>query len=190
MNTRNVYLNEILNAAGNSQQVLLNNLPWDSYLNGQIEKPKAGTVDQWNIINTTGDAHPMHLHLVQFRVLNRQNVNVNGYIAKLNTTLPPPGLPDPRDAQKGPWPAPSADPFLQGKAMGPSADEAGWTDTVVALPGQVTRIVAADGSTDSGIASAPYTSTISDPTGVAYVWHCHILEHEDNEMMQEQRVVK
>jgi FtsP/CotA-like multicopper oxidase with cupredoxin domain len=188
-NVRNVYLNEILDpATGDSQRVLLNNQSFDSYQNGQIETPKPGTVEQWNIINTTGDAHPLHLHLVQFRVLGRQGFNVTNYTAKLNQSLPAPGLPDPAAAMKGPWPAPSADPYAQGTNTAPNADEAGWTDVVVAPPGQITRIVAAYGGTDSGIKDAPYTSTISDPTGAAYVWHCHILEHEDNDMMQQMRV--
>ena len=47
----------------------------------------------------------------------------------------------------------------------PEATEAGWKDTVIAYPGEVTRIAAT-----------------FDLQGL-YVWHCHIVEHEDNEMM-------
>jgi FtsP/CotA-like multicopper oxidase with cupredoxin domain len=153
-----------------------------------VETGKAGTVEQWNIINTTGDAHPLHLHLVQFRVLGRQSFNVTNYTNLLNQSLPGPGLPDPASAEKGPWPAPSADQFAQGNNVAPAAQESGWQDVVVAPPGQITRIVVAYGGTDAGVASAPYTTTLSDPTGAAYVWHCHILEHEDNDMMQQMRV--
>lgn len=55
---------------------------------------------------------------------------------------------------------------LKGQPQAPGASEAGWKDTVQMLPGQVTRIIAK-----------------FDLTG-EYVWHCHILSHEDNEMMR------
>ncbi len=49
----------------------------------------------------------------------------------------------------------------------PAAGEAGWKDTVQATHGMVTRIIVKFG---------PYPGR--------YVWHCHVLEHEDNEMMR------
>jgi spore coat protein A, manganese oxidase len=54
----------------------------------------------------------------------------------------------------------------------PGANEAGWKDTVQAHSHMVTRII------------VPFTGF----TG-RYVWHCHILEHEDNEMMRPYEVV-
>jgi spore coat protein A len=59
-----------------------------------------------------------------------------------------------------------------GDAMAPEANEAGWKDTVRANPGVVTRII---------VRFEGYTGR--------YVWHCHILEHEDNEMMRPYEVV-
>ena len=60
-----------------------------------------------------------------------------------------------------------------GVAMPPEPGEAGWKDTVRADPGMVTRII---------IRFEGFTGR--------YVWHCHILEHEDNEMMRPFDVVK
>jgi spore coat protein A, manganese oxidase len=61
---------------------------------------------------------------------------------------------------------------FMGPAIPPEPTEAGWKDTVRADPGVVTRII------------IPFTGF----TG-RYVWHCHILEHEDNEMMRPYEVV-
>jgi spore coat protein A len=59
-----------------------------------------------------------------------------------------------------------------GPAVPPSPNEAGWKDTVQAHPGMVTRII------------ARFEGYVG-----RYVWHCHILEHEDNEMMRPYDVV-
>jgi spore coat protein A, manganese oxidase len=59
-----------------------------------------------------------------------------------------------------------------GPAVPPAANEAGWKDTVQAHPGMVTRIIAR-----------------FEGFPGRYVWHCHILEHEDNEMMRPYDVV-
>lgn len=99
------------------------------------ETPTLGTMESWEIFNTTVDAHPIHLHLVKFQVIDRQPLDP--------LTMLPTGVPTP-----------------------PAPTEMGYKDTVVTLPGQVTRIKA-----------------VFDIAGL-YVWHCHILEHEDNEMMR------
>lgn len=177
---RDLALVEVIDpVTGTPVKALLNNLPFDTPL-AQQEQPKATSVEQWNLINTTGDAHPIHLHLVQFQVKERQRFDPIAYLARFNQGLPAPGLPDPRAMERGPWPAPSADPFDQGAPRGPEANEAGWKDTVVAMPGEITRILVPF----SGAAGGPYPL----PAGVRpftgeYVWHCHILEHEDQEMM-------
>ncbi len=98
------------------------------------ENPTVGATETWEIYNFTGDAHPIHEHLVRFEVLNREIFD------------PEAGVP--------------------GTVFAPQAVEKGYKDTVTALPGQITRV------------KATY-----DISGL-YVWHCHILEHEDNEMMR------
>jgi spore coat protein A, manganese oxidase len=59
-----------------------------------------------------------------------------------------------------------------GPAVPPKPNEAGWKDTVQAHPGMVTRIIAR-----------------FEGFPGRYVWHCHILEHEDNEMMRPYDVI-
>jgi spore coat protein A, manganese oxidase len=59
-----------------------------------------------------------------------------------------------------------------GDPIPPDPGEAGWKDTVRADPAMVTRII---------IRFEGYTGR--------YVWHCHILEHEDNEMMRPYDVI-
>jgi spore coat protein A len=59
-----------------------------------------------------------------------------------------------------------------GNAVPPDPNEAGWKDTVRADPGMVTRII------------VRFEGFVG-----RYVWHCHILEHEDNEMMRPYDVV-
>ncbi len=92
------------------------------------EHPAAGATEIWELNNFTDDGHPIHLHLVQFQVLNRQPFG---------------GAPQPPQ----PW-------------------ESGTKDTLLAFPNQTTRVKAT-----------------FDRSG-RYVWHCHILDHEDNEMMR------
>ncbi len=101
-------------------------LPWMAPI---TENPALGKVEVWEISNFTVDAHPIHLHMVMFQVVNRQ-------------------------------------PFRGGKARPPEPWEMGFKDTVVALPGEITRVKA-----------------LYDIPGL-FVWHCHILSHEDNEMMR------
>jgi spore coat protein A len=103
------------------------------------ENPTVGDTEEWSIHNFTEDAHPIHLHLVRFQVVNRE-----GYDPNL--------LPDQH--------------VLSGVIRAPEPWEAGYKDTVIAYPGEVTRVKA-----------------LFDIVGL-YVWHCHIVEHEDNEMMR------
>ena len=74
-------------------------------------------------------------------------------------------------------------PYLQGKPMAPLPNEQGWKDTIQMFPGEVTTIRVRFTSQDG----TPFSF---DPTdGPGYVWHCHILDHEDNEMMRPYQVV-
>jgi spore coat protein A, manganese oxidase len=125
-------------------------------------KPAANAVEDWLLVNTTADTHPIHLHLVTFEVIDRRPFDV----------------------------AAAYDPATQaivytGPAVPAAPNENGRKDTVQAHPGQVTRIRARFELPDEG--------TIELPPGVAnpqYVWHCHILEHEENDMMRAFEVVR
>ncbi|KAH3756216.1 spore coat protein [Pelomyxa schiedti] len=106
---------------------------WDDPI---TENPELGSVEKWQIINTTPDTHPIHLHLVRFFI--------TGFTTLDGTPLPQ---------------------FLLDHQRGPK-------DVVMVPPQTVASVVAQ-----------------FDILG-RYVWHCHILEHEDNEMMRPFDVIK
>lgn len=119
--------------------LLLNNKKWSDPV---TEKPRLGTTEIWSFINTMGFTHPMHIHLIQFQILDRRPFDLDHY----NET---------------------GEMHFTGPARPPEIYERGYKDTVAATPGEVTRVIARFG---------PYTGR--------YVWHCHILEHEDYDMMR------
>jgi FtsP/CotA-like multicopper oxidase with cupredoxin domain len=96
------------------------------------ENPAVGATQVWEFHNFTADAHPIHIHQVQFQVVNRE--------------------------------------VMGGSTRLPEAWESGFKDTVIAYPGEITRV----------------RSRFDIPG--QFVWHCHIVEHEDNEMMRPFRV--
>ncbi len=148
--------------------VLLNNLLWATPTPDAMQQ---GTTEIWSIVNATVDAHPVHLHLAQFRVIDRQPFDVDGYLAQ--------GLP-PLDTR---W-NPPVTPFLTGGPTAALATEGGWKDTVVAYPGQVTRI-SVEVPTKAKLGFDP-EKPFKNQAGkrlTGYAWHCHILEHEDCDMM-------
>jgi FtsP/CotA-like multicopper oxidase with cupredoxin domain len=110
------------------------------------ENPNVGDTEVWEFYNTTADAHPMHVHAVVFEVINREGLVLNH---DGETRVPV---------------------KLTGEIRPPEPWEAGFKDTVIAYPGEVTRIRAK-----------------FDVPG-QFVWHCHIVEHEDNEMMRPYRI--
>lgn len=107
-------------------------LGWDDPI---TEEVRVGDVEVWELHNFTEDAHPIHIHEVQFEVVDREPVD-------------------------------------GGVARGPDPGESGRKDTVIAYPGEITRVKAH-----------------FDRSGL-FVWHCHILEHEDNEMMRPYRITE
>ena len=118
------------------------------------ETPKLGTTEIWNIINLTPDVHPMHLHQTMFQAIDRIPFDPNAYGKAWAPGVPPI---DPTPYYKG----------AKAPAYAPAANEIGWKDTIRCNPGEVTRII----------------MTWEDYSG-DYVWHCHILEHEDHDMMR------
>jgi spore coat protein A len=159
--TRNMAIIEWLDSNNEPIIGLLNNRRW---ANPIMDKPKLGSVEIWNIINTTGDTHPIHLHLVKFKLLSRQAFDAEGYRNEW--------LKNGEKAGEGPSPiSPAA--FLSGVPAGPDSNETGFKDTVRANPGEVTTII----------------MRFDDYVG-KYAWHCHIVDHEDNEMMLQFEVVR
>ncbi|WP_445363064.1 multicopper oxidase family protein [Microbulbifer sp. ANSA003] len=118
-------------------------------------------VEIWEIYNPTVSAHPIHIHLVEFQVLDRQPFK-GKLIAKQQKFM---------HTDKIFQGARLEIESLQGKPLPPQPEESGPKDTVIALPGQVTRVIAR-----------------FDREGL-YVWHCHLLSHEDYDMMRPFRVL-
>ncbi|MFW9767942.1 MAG: multicopper oxidase family protein [Candidatus Thorarchaeota archaeon] len=149
-------------------------------LNGQLwsgvitETPTLGTTEEWVIVNPTADAHPIHLHLTQFQVISRQNMQTAKYAADWMALNGMPPLPE--DAVPTEIPI---GPYLNGQPYAPPLNEQGWKDTIQVYPGQVTIIRVRFAPID-GSPAYPFDAT----SGPGYVWHCHILDHEDNEMMR------
>ncbi|MEO7018675.1 MAG: multicopper oxidase domain-containing protein [Ktedonobacteraceae bacterium] len=179
------------------------------------EQPQVGSTEVWEIANLTQDAHPIHIHLIQFQLLNRQNFDVTNYRAQYDSQFPggtfegllpdgtlglmnyAPGVFIPGYGPPNPYLTPNADgaiggipaqtPFVQGDLVLPNANDVGWKDTIKMFPGMVTRIVIrwAPIDTKVGDVKPGQNLYVFDPTeGPGYVWHCHIIDHEDNEMMR------
>jgi spore coat protein A, manganese oxidase len=136
--TRDLVLTEEIDANGHSRGVRINR---KGYGDPVTERVKLGALECWRFINTTMDGHPIHLHLVQFQILERQGFDTNAFaVGHLQL------IGDPRP---------------------PAANESGWKDTAVVRPGEVLSIL---------VRFEGYAGR--------YVYHCHMLEHEDNDMMR------
>jgi len=165
------------------------------------EFPVEGTTEIWEIVNITADAHPIHPHLVGFQILNREAFDFKGFDAAYNLAFPGglyiPGFGPPCDYSLGCAPVPGVPPravggnpditpFLSGVIMPPNLQEQGWKDTAISYPGEVLRLMIRFAPTplpnDTLAADAFYD--FSPAEGHGYVWHCHIIDHEDNEMMR------
>lgn len=119
-----------------------------------------GTTEVWRIFNTTADTHPMHFHLQTCQVVSRQP------FALVNGIFSPTGI-----------------------ARGPEANEMGWKETVKCHPGEVVSLLFKWDQV-----AVPFDVPFSDRPMAAlgkaiaqaneYVWHCHILEHEEHDMMR------
>jgi spore coat protein A len=215
--TRQLTLNEVLSPAGEPLEVLVNNTTYDGLPEGSTtprsdfgmlvrsgiteypsEFPIEGQTEVWELVNMTADAHPIHLHLIQFQILNRQKFNMNKYTKAYDAAFPNggymPGYGPPLNYQTGNTRAlggnPDIAPYLQGPIQPPQPNEAGWKDTVIAYPGQVTRIAARFAPTDTAVGTAGTFPFDPNPGNSGFVWHCHIIDHEDNEMMRPYRVIR
>ncbi|MGB5479238.1 MAG: multicopper oxidase domain-containing protein, partial [Thermoanaerobaculia bacterium] len=144
------------------------------------ENPALDTTEEWEIWNVTGDAHPVHLHLVNFEIMGREKIVWDSHTTEDDRVIPNDLYAEPAD--DGTYLV--NQPVVQhngllgngfrivsltyGAAVPQPAEyvENAPKDMVTALPGQITRIKA----------------TFDKPG--RYVWHCHILSHEDHEMMR------
>lgn len=173
-------LNEVMGPNG-PIIVLLNGQKWSAPIS---ELPRVGSTEEWVIANLTADTHPIHLHLVQFQILNRQNFRAEEYASKWEEINEMPPLDHPTISLP-------VEPYLDGEPINPDGNEKGWKDTVRMNPNQITRIRVRFAPQDipTCIAKPGKNLFPFNPTaGPGYVWHCHILDHEDNEMMRPYKV--
>jgi spore coat protein A len=135
-----------------------------SYDAPTTERPLIGSTEQWNILNFTADTHPVHLHLVQYQVVEKHEIFFQDEDEN--------GIPDDTTGDglisygDGSTPDYSTADIWIGDLIPLRPEETGWQDTVSVDPGTMMSLV-----------------TTFDLPG-EYVWHCHILSHEDNEMMR------
>jgi spore coat protein A len=135
----------------NNQGIPTWGLPYEA---PATETPTAGATEIWQIFNLTSDVHPMHFHLVNVQLLQRQGFEG-----------------DPTHYQ------------LDGRPIPPDPNEAGWKETVRCNPGEVTT--AAMKFDLPKLPTREMRRAVSPRTGGhEYVWHCHILEHEEHDMMR------
>jgi spore coat protein A, manganese oxidase len=185
------------------------------------ELPRVGTTEAWYFQNLTEDAHPIHIHLVEFQLEDRQvidrdrfkdywerqNLNADGIQGELPLDHPPvrinvetvtdtgDGRPrdflfDPTDTTSCTHPDPTSGCPTQ--PIPPSPSESGWKDVFLSPPFQVTRIrirLAPQEVKEANLFPGKNTFPFDPTKGPGYVWHCHILDHEDNDMMRPMAIV-
>jgi FtsP/CotA-like multicopper oxidase with cupredoxin domain len=225
------------NAQGTPVEDLVNNTKWNGRRDGgnftpipgaksdqagqdiwMTELPRVGSTEVWELLNTTVDAHPIHIHLVQFQLLNRQQVSTDpsaGYLASWSAAFPGgtfngersdgtwgpitypagaviPGYGPPRDyftpnADGALGGNPAFKPYLIGDPIPPNPNEAGWKDVAKVFPGYVNRYTirwAPQAVQVTGVQAGQNLYAFDPTRGPGYLVHCHILDHEDNEMMR------
>ena len=140
-------------------------LLWDAPV---TEKPVLGSIEQWELFNFTADAHPIHLHQTQFQVVEKRLIDFRDSDEN--------GIPDDTNGDgaitygHGTSDFSHADIWI-GDRVPIAPEQTGRQDTVSIAPGEMVSIAAQ-----------------FDLPG-EYVWHCHILSHEDNEMMRPYEVL-
>lgn len=151
--------------------------PVHLYINGKpyealaTETPKVGSSEIWYVINLTEDNHPLHIHLGLFVALDQVELEdldeFKDCMIKIN------------DAMKC-----HVDKYARGKKIAVPAHEKGWKNVYKMMPGYVTKILVRFSYIHSN-ASYPFDAT-AEP---GYVYHCHILDHEDNVMMRPLKLI-
>lgn len=164
------------------------------------ELPLIGSTEQWELVNTNEAEdddpdfgnHQIHIHLLEFQIVNRQEFDVPRFLQDwfLFNGHQPMTRPIVLDMNN----------YLIGDPIPPEPNETGWKDTARSFPEHVTRLVVRwapqevpTGGVEPGQNLFPidveFPSEIDPVTGPGYVWHCHMINHEDHEMMRQLAVV-
>jgi len=131
-----------------------------NYLDTPVDFAQVGESQQWQIFNLTADTHPMHFHLVNVQVVSRAAWKFDSSGSPLNGKLA----------------------VIPGSVRPPDANETGYKETVRMNPGEVVTVNMTF-NMQTGAPSSPRLQSMYGIKGAEYVWHCHILEHEEHDMM-------
>jgi spore coat protein A, manganese oxidase len=173
-----IVLNEVAPDTAN-WKLNLNAIPYDGPTNTFRETLQFNRVEDWYFVNTTPDTHPMHTHLFGFQVMGRYKFDAAEFVAANGG---PNGV--------GQLPVSSLAAYLKSRLTPFDPEEAGFKDTVKVNPGQVTVVRAKFTLPSTAITTNKKTGQQSVAGGEQrYVHHCHIVEHEDNDMMERFAVV-
>ena len=193
------FFDPIANTTTYRTQLLINGLRFSDPI---TEKVSEGDVEEWVIINTTPDMHPLHLHLVRFQVIEKGYVLAGDGVApnyiradgagSLPAPIPSYASYVPNTDPRGPDPSGTPTGLLVPDGPGNSlyarsGNETGWRDTVMVPPAQVNY----DPNGANEVVNPGYVKVRASfdlPAGAqapaTYMYHCHILSHEEHEMMR------
>jgi spore coat protein A len=158
----------------NTKMALLDGQMWDAPIS---EQPELGATEDWIIVNPTMNPHPIHLHLVQFQLVQRETFDSQTYTEAWKTLNGEPPFSQPTKNV-------NLNSYLSNLRIPFQPNEQGWKDTITVNAGEVVTIRVRFAQQDGS--NFPFDAT----AGPGYVWHCHLLEHEDNEMMRPYKVTQ
>lgn len=143
-----------------------------------------GSTEVWDLVNVGGGGHLIHIHLIEFQMLSRQDINTASYNQQWNLLN---GFkPVTRPIVVNPT------PFLLGTPQAVPPYDTGWKDTARAPGNQLTKTIlrwAPQETPAGGVQPGQNQFPIDPTTAPGYIWHCHVLGHEDNDMMRTMPVV-
>ncbi|XAR68388.1 Bilirubin oxidase [Bertholletia excelsa] len=167
--TRYIVLYEYQTSTGSPTHLYINGKRYEDPV---TETPKTGSIEVWEVINLTGDNHPLHIHLAEFQAIKvQQLVDLAGFTSCMTAK---------NDAI-----ACNVTAHATGKLVDVPETEKTWKNVVKIEPGYQTTVVVKFNLID---ADDPYPFDVTAEPG--YLYHCHILDHEDNEMVRPLKLVR
>ncbi|GAB2279998.1 Multicopper oxidase lpr2 [Dionaea muscipula] len=168
--TRYIVLYEYESAEGEPTHLYINGLSYDDPV---TEEPRVGSSELWYLINLTDDNHPLHIHLALFAVLEQTELLEEEEFKECMMNK----LKDAKLCQ--------VEKHARGERIEVPVHEKGWKNVFKMRPGFMTKLLVRFSYVHSN-SSYPFDAT-ADP---GYVYHCHILDHEDNVMMRPMKLIK
>ncbi|KAK7280348.1 hypothetical protein RJT34_25411 [Clitoria ternatea] len=167
--TRYIAMYEYTSDIDEPTHLYLNGKPYDAPV---TETPKEGSTEAWYVINLTEDNHPLHIHLGLFKVLDQTKLLKQDEFKECMMKI--------NDAVKC-----HVEKYARGEKVEVPDHEKGWKNVYKMMPGHVTKIVVRFSYIHT---NTSYGFDATKEPG--YVYHCHILDHEDNAMMRPLKIIK